>query len=215
MTVRVTTLKGTEVGRYYTEHLPSYYLDGDEPPGRWRGQGASRLGLTGMVEPEAFLDVMAGCDPATGQDLGRRFGEGSVRGYDATFSAPKSVSVLFGLGDPEIRREVTEAHEAAGRGRPGLDRDSCPHPDASPWPHRVCRRRGARCRRVSPAHQSPARPTAPHPHGDRQPGYGSRRPMARPRCSHHQTGPAHPIGSVSRQPAIRVDPASRGPVAGT
>ncbi len=80
MTVRVTTLKGAEAGRYYTEHLPSYYLDGDEPPGRWWGQGADRLGLHGVVEPDAFLAVMAGCDPATGRDLGRRFGEGSVRG---------------------------------------------------------------------------------------------------------------------------------------
>jgi hypothetical protein len=40
VTVRVTTLKGTAAGRYYTEHLPSYYLDGDEPPGRWWGRGA-------------------------------------------------------------------------------------------------------------------------------------------------------------------------------
>ena len=40
-------------------------------------------------------------------------GEGSVRGYDATFSAPKSVSVMFALGDPEVRRQVVEAHERA------------------------------------------------------------------------------------------------------
>jgi conjugative relaxase-like TrwC/TraI family protein len=116
MTVRVTTLKGTGAGRYYTEHLPSYYLNGDEPPGRWWGQGADRLGLHGMVDSDAFLAVMAGHDPATGRDLGRRFGESSVRGYDATFSAPKSVSVLFGLGDPDVRRHVVEAHENAVQG---------------------------------------------------------------------------------------------------
>jgi conjugative relaxase-like TrwC/TraI family protein len=115
VTVRVTTLKGAGAGRYYTEHLPSYYLNGDEPPGRWWGHGADRLGLQGVVDSDAFLAVMAGHDPATGRDLGRRFGEGSVRGYDATFSAPKSVSVLFGLGDPEVRRQVTEAHEKAVR----------------------------------------------------------------------------------------------------
>ncbi len=115
MTVRVTTLKGAGAGRYYTEHLPSYYLNGDEPPGRWWGRGADRLGLHGEVDPYAFLAVMAGHDPATGRDLGRRFGEGSVRGYDATFSAPKSVSVLFGLGDEEVRRQVVEAHENAVR----------------------------------------------------------------------------------------------------
>ena len=113
MTVRVTTLKGAGAGRYYTEHLPSYYLNGDEPPGRWWGRGADRLGLQGEVDPDAFLAVMAGHDPATGRDLGRRFGEGSVRGYDATFSAPKSVSVLFGLGGEEVRRQVVEAHERA------------------------------------------------------------------------------------------------------
>ncbi|GBD83813.1 multifunctional conjugation protein TraI [bacterium BMS3Abin02] len=113
MTVRVTTLKGAGAGRYYTEHLPSYYLDGAEPPGRWWGQAADRLGLSDEVDPARFLAVMAGHDPATGRDLGRRMGEGSVRGYDATFSAPKSVSVLFGLGDPEVRRQVIEAHERA------------------------------------------------------------------------------------------------------
>lgn len=113
MTVRVTTLKGAGAGRYYTEHLPSYYLNGDEPPGRWWGRGADRLGLHGEMDSDAFLAVLAGHDPATGQDLGRRFGEGSVRGYDATFSAPKSVSVLFGIGDPDMRRQVVEAHESA------------------------------------------------------------------------------------------------------
>ena len=113
MTVRVTTLKGTGAGRYYTEHLPSYYLDGDEPPGRWWGRGADRLGLSDEIDPEAFLAVMAGHDPATGRDLGRRMGEESVRGYDATFSAPKSVSVMFALGDPDVRRHVVEAHERA------------------------------------------------------------------------------------------------------
>jgi len=115
VTVRVTTLKGVGAGRYYTDRLPSYYLDGAEPPGRWWGGGADRLGLRGEVDAHTFLAVMAGQDPATGQDLGRRYGEESVRGYDATFSAPKSVSVLFGLGDEQVRLQVVEAHESAVR----------------------------------------------------------------------------------------------------
>jgi conjugative relaxase-like TrwC/TraI family protein len=113
VTVRVTTLKGADAGRYYTDRLPSYYLDGEEPPGRWWGKATDRLSLHGQVDPEAFLAVMAGQDPATGSDLGRRFGEGSVRGYDATFSPPKSVSVLFAVGDDQVRYEVVEAHERA------------------------------------------------------------------------------------------------------
>ena len=104
MTVRVTTLKGTAAGRYYTEQLPSYYLDGGEPPGRWFGRGAAMLGLDGGIDDEAFLAVMAGLDPVTGERLGRRFGETSVRGFDATFSAPKSVSVLFAVGNERPAR---------------------------------------------------------------------------------------------------------------
>jgi conjugative relaxase-like TrwC/TraI family protein len=113
VTVRVTTLKSGSAGRYYTEHLPSYYLDGDEPSGAWRGRGAKHLGLDGQIDDEAFLAVMAGQHPETGKDLGRRYGDSSVRGFDATFSAPKSASVLFGVGDPQLRRQVTEAHDRA------------------------------------------------------------------------------------------------------
>ena len=61
------------------------------------------LGLDGVVDDEAFLAVMAGLHPTTGERLGRRFGDGSVRGFDATFSAPKSVSVLFAIGDEQLR----------------------------------------------------------------------------------------------------------------
>ena len=113
MTVRVTTLKGAGAGRYYTERLPSYYLDGDEPAGHWWGRGAGLLGLDGEVDANAFIAVLAGKNPTTSRDLGRRYGEESVRGYDATFSAPKSVSVLFGVGEPQVRRQVVEAHDRA------------------------------------------------------------------------------------------------------
>ena len=113
MPVRVNSLKGSDAGRYYTDRLPSYYIDGGEPPGRWRGGAAEPLGLQGNVDPEAFLSVMAGQDPTTSADLGRKFGESSVRGYDATFSAPKSVSLLWGLGDDRVRQQVTGAHDRA------------------------------------------------------------------------------------------------------
>jgi conjugative relaxase-like TrwC/TraI family protein len=113
VTVRVTTLKGVDAGRYYTERLPSYYLNGGEAPGLWWGRGADRLELYGRLEPEEFLAVMSGVDPVSGERLGRRFGEDSVRGYDATFSAPKSVSLLFALGDEAVRDQVVESHERA------------------------------------------------------------------------------------------------------
>ncbi|HZD22210.1 MAG TPA: MobF family relaxase, partial [Acidimicrobiia bacterium] len=109
----MTTLKGMEAGRYYTERLPGYYLDGGEPPGRWWGTAAQDLGLSGEIDADEFLAVMAGQDPVTGEVLGRRYGEGSVRGYDATFSAPKSVSVLWALGDEQTREQLTGAHDTA------------------------------------------------------------------------------------------------------
>lgn len=113
MTVRVTTLKGSDAGVYYVERLPSYYLDAGEPPGVWRGDAASQLGLEGDVDYEAFLALIAGLHPETGSALGRRYGEESVRGFDITASAPKSVSVLFALGDDAVRKAVVGAHDRA------------------------------------------------------------------------------------------------------
>ena len=113
MTVRVTTLKGPGAGLYYVEALGGYYLDGGEPPGVWHGLGAETLGLVGEVDDAAFLSLMAGLDPETAEPLGRRYGDKSVRGYDATASAPKSVSTLFALGDDAVRQAVADAHDAA------------------------------------------------------------------------------------------------------
>ena len=39
-----------------------------------------------------------------------------VVGFDATFCAPKSVSLLFALGAPEVSNEVRNAHDVAVRG---------------------------------------------------------------------------------------------------
>ncbi len=113
MTARVTTLKGPDAGAYYVEGPGRYYLDGDEPPGQWLGRGAATLGLAGEVDDDAFLSVMDGRDPATGELLGTGHHERTVRGFDVTCSAPKSVSVLFAIGDDRVRTEVLDAHDAA------------------------------------------------------------------------------------------------------
>jgi hypothetical protein len=52
-----------------------------------------------VVDDAAFVNVIGGLDPTRGFVLGRRHGEESVRAFDVTFSAPKSVSILWGLGD--------------------------------------------------------------------------------------------------------------------
>ncbi len=91
-----------------------YYLDPDEPPGRWWGSGTRALGLDGEVTAEQLRALLDGRHPATGARLGRRFGGTSARGFDCTFSAPKSISVLWALPpDPWVRAEVLAAHDAA------------------------------------------------------------------------------------------------------
>lgn len=114
VTVRVTTLKGADAGAYYVEALPNYYLQSGEPRGLWFGDGAQLLGLGGEVDGDAFIALMGGMDPSRpDRHLGRRYDEKSVRGFDVTCSAPKSVSVLFAVGDLDTRREVLGAHDAA------------------------------------------------------------------------------------------------------
>jgi conjugative relaxase-like TrwC/TraI family protein len=91
-----------------------YYLDPDEPAGRWWGSGRVALGLGGEVEGEELRALLEGRHPGTGAKLGRGFGAASARGFDATFSAPKSVSVLWALSpDAWVRAEVLAAHDAA------------------------------------------------------------------------------------------------------
>ncbi|MGE3357607.1 MAG: MobF family relaxase, partial [Acidimicrobiia bacterium] len=109
----MTSLKGAGAGEYYVAEPGGYYLAAGEPPGRWFGHAAARLGLDMSFDDGAFVAVLAGIDPSTGVELGRAFGEGSVRGYDVTFSAPKSVSLLAALGDPVVQAEVHVAHDAA------------------------------------------------------------------------------------------------------
>jgi conjugative relaxase-like TrwC/TraI family protein len=91
-----------------------YYLDPDEPPGRWWGSGIDALGLAGEVRGEQLRSLLAGHHPSTGHSIGRGFGDRSARGFDATFSAPKSVSALWALTpDLWVRAEVLAAHDAA------------------------------------------------------------------------------------------------------
>ena len=97
------------------EGAEDYYLGAPEARGEWLGSLGTELGLGGPVAGEDLRRVLAGCDPRDGSPL--RDGRGGVRvsGFDLTFSAPKSVSVLFGVGDDELRSSVRGAHDRAVR----------------------------------------------------------------------------------------------------
>ena len=90
-----------------------YYTDAKEAPGEWTGRSAARLGLTSEVDAETLHQVLESRDPWTGERLTRAQGAPKVPGFDATFCAPKSVSLLFALGEPEASNEVRNAHDAA------------------------------------------------------------------------------------------------------
>lgn len=65
-------------------------------------------------EPEQLERMLEARHPLDGRLLGRGFAESSARAYDAIFSAPKSVSLLWALSpDENVRAEVVAAHDAA------------------------------------------------------------------------------------------------------
>lgn len=101
-------------GTYYQNIArEDYYLNGGEPPGRWLGTGARALGLTGMVGPDQLSRLLAGYS-ATREPLIQNAGSRNHQpGWDLTFSAPKSVSVLWSQGDAPLRRAIEEAHRGA------------------------------------------------------------------------------------------------------
>lgn len=91
-----------------------YYVDPHEPPGQWWGDGCEGVGLVGEVQPEQLAALLEARHPGSGRKLGKAFGDTSTRAFDATFSVPKSVSVLWALSkDPWIRNEILAAQDAA------------------------------------------------------------------------------------------------------
>ena len=101
----------------YYAHLQAddYYTRGGEPPGRWAGDGAERLSLRGPVTQAEFAAALNGVDPKTGERLVQHGGQGREHsaGWDMTFSAPKSVSVLWALSPEQDRPAIEQAHRSA------------------------------------------------------------------------------------------------------
>jgi conjugative relaxase-like TrwC/TraI family protein len=90
--------------------------------GRWIGAAVGDLGLDAAVPVEAsqLRSLLAGLHPGTGRPLPLPAGRTRrVAGFDLTFSAPKSASVLFALGGEEVARAVVAAHTEAVAGALG------------------------------------------------------------------------------------------------
>ena len=122
---------GASRGGGYARYLESktvepergdYYLtpDGEmaQAPGRWLADAETLEGLGVQagepVDGADFIALMEGRHPGTDRWL-RPEGAGGGRGggIDVTFSAPKSVSTVWALGDPWQREQIEQAHARA------------------------------------------------------------------------------------------------------
>src|SRR6187200_2290712 len=91
---------GPGAGRYYVDQVAQgredYYAGEGEAAGVWMGTGSARLGLSGEVGEEGLVRLLEGRDPVSGLLLRPTRSSTAVAGFDLTFRAPKSVSILFG-----------------------------------------------------------------------------------------------------------------------
>ena len=108
----------------FTSQEQNYWSQRGEIAGQWQGRLAERFGLSGPVSEPDFARLSQGQHPETAEQLVRQRGSyqyedangKSVKtmehraGWDATFSAPKSVSLtaLVG-GDHQVRQAHREA----------------------------------------------------------------------------------------------------------
>lgn len=97
--------------KYYTELASiKYYNSEFEPQGIWHGQVANQFSLKDKpVEHDLLMQFASGFNKQNKALVGNA-GEEHQIGFDLTFSAPKSVSVLFGLADKQVREQVQQCH---------------------------------------------------------------------------------------------------------
>ena len=109
MVATVSALSSAGQAASYYE-ADDYYAEGGLSPSEWFGAGAEALGLKGDVDRDTFRSLLEG-QVAGGQLGTTRDGKNEHRpGWDVTFSAPKSVSVMaLVAGD----KRVVSAHAAA------------------------------------------------------------------------------------------------------
>jgi conjugative relaxase-like TrwC/TraI family protein len=121
-------LSSSQAQTYHAKEFMSaeqnYWKQGDTILGEWQGRMAERYGLAGAIDEQHFARLSEGQNPLTGGQLVRHrngqeytTADGTTvkpvehrAGWDATFSAPKSVSLTALVGGDD---RVREAHRQA------------------------------------------------------------------------------------------------------
>lgn len=79
----------------------------------WSGRWASELDLVGVVESDQLRALVEGKHPGSGEGLLVGHRARTVQAFDVTFSAPKSVSLLWALGSEVTADAVAAVHREA------------------------------------------------------------------------------------------------------
>ena len=110
----ITKLRGAEyLLRSVADGVEDYFMGAGEAPGVWHGRWADRLGLVGVVEPDHLLALVEGEHPTLGLPLLAGHRERTVKAFDLTLSAPKSVSLLWAFADRATTADVSIAVSTA------------------------------------------------------------------------------------------------------
>ena len=113
MVASVSALSSAGQAASYYE-ADDYYAEGGLAPSEWLGEAAEKLGLSGEVDREQFVELLEG--RIAGEQLGTtRDGKLEHRpGWDITLSAPKSVSIMAEVaGDTRLLAAHGKAVKAA------------------------------------------------------------------------------------------------------
>ena len=88
---------------YFSRELTQgdYYTGDQEIAGIWGGKAAQMLGLSGTVDQQAFNQLVDNINPETGERLTAHNKDNRRPGYDLTFNAPKSLSLLYEYSQDE------------------------------------------------------------------------------------------------------------------
>ena len=114
--------------------IDEYYAGVGEAPGVWSGAWSPELGVEGMVEADQLRALIDGTDPMTDQPLLVGLRERSVKAFDLTFSAAKSVSLLWALGSEPVADTVMAAHRVVVAAALGfLEEQAATARDANRW----------------------------------------------------------------------------------
>ena len=105
----VSKMAGGGHASYYLDLASEdYYLGGGEPLGKWYGELTEHFGLDGNVQKEQLRSLLAGDEPGTGKSIVQQQNwkdRSRTPGWDLTFSAPKSISIIWAAADQQTRPE--------------------------------------------------------------------------------------------------------------